>query len=406
MHKDKIKELGEQLAKGVKNQKDLSDIIGGLTKTILEAILNAELDSHLGYKKHSKSAQRRQNTRNGFIPKVLKTDKGDMEIRTPRDRESTFEPLVVPKGKTRLEGFEDTILSLYSRGMTVRDIQRALRDLYNGAEISTSVISNVTDAVRDAVREWQNRPLDSTYPLVFLDCIVVKVREDNRIVKKSIYLALAVTEEGCKDVLGIWIAETESAKFWLSVLTELKNRGVKDVFIFCVDGLSGFPQAIEACFPQADVQLCIVHMVRNSLRYVAAKDKRALAQDLKKIYHSVSVNQAEEFLDEFCKKWSEKYPSIEKSWRTHWENLVTMFNYPMEIRKAFYTTNAIESLNSVIRKAIRNRKIFPSDQSALKVVYLAIQEASQRWTMPIRDWTSAMNRFAIEYEGRFDMEKK
>ena len=402
----KLEKIGKELSKGVKTQKDVMDIVGRLTKSLLESSLNGELDSHLGYEKNNKSQKRRRkNTRNGYSSKTLKTERGDIEIQSPRDRESSFEPLIIPKGKTRLEGFEDTILALYSRGMTTRDIQEAIKDLYHGAEISHSVISNVTEAVMDEVEVWQNRPLNSTYPILFLDCLVVKVRQDNRVIKKSIYLALAITEEGYKELLGLWISENEGSKFWLSVLTELQNRGVKDVFIFCVDGLSGFPEAIEAAFPKAQTQLCIVHMVRNSLRYVTTKDMKAVAQDLKAIYSSTTLEAAERALSEFSKKWSVKYPRIEASWRKNWENLITIFNYPMEIRKIFYTTNAIESLNSVIRKAIRNRKIFPNDQSALKLVYLAVKKASEKWTMPLRIWKPAMNRFAIEYEGRFDCKK-
>ena len=401
----RLEKIGKELSKGVKTQKDVMDIVGRLTKSLLESTLNGELETHLGYEKNEKSQKRRKNTRNGYSSKTLKTERGDIEIQSPRDRESSFEPLIIPKGKTRLEGFEDTILALYSRGMTTRDIQEAIKDLYHGAEISHSVISNVTEAVMDEVEVWQNRPLNSTYPILFLDCLVVKVRQDNRVIKKSIYLALAITEEGYKELLGLWISENEGSKFWLSVLTELQNRGVKDVFIFCVDGLSGFPEAIEAAFPKAQTQLCIVHMVRNSLRYVTTKDMKAVAQDLKAIYSSTTLEAAERALSEFSKKWSVKYPRIEASWRKNWENLITIFNYPMEIRKIFYTTNAIESLNSVIRKAIRNRKIFPNDQSALKLVYLAVKKASEKWTMPLRIWKPAMNRFAIEYEGRFDCKK-
>ena len=401
----RLEKIGKELSKGVKTQKDVMDIVGRLTKSLLESTLNGELETHLGYEKNEKSQKRRKNTRNGYSSKTLKTERGDIEIQSPRDRESSFELLIIPKGKTRLEGFEDTILALYSRGMTTRDIQEAIKDLYHGAEISHSVISNVTEAVMDEVEVWQNRPLNSAYPILFLDCLVVKVRQDNRVIKKSIYLALAITEEGYKELLGLWISENEGSKFWLSVLTELQNRGVKDVFIFCVDGLSGFPEAIEAAFPKAQTQLCIVHMVRNSLRYVTTKDMKAVAQDLKAIYSSTTLEAAERALSEFSKKWSVKYPRIEASWRKNWENLITIFNYPMEIRKIFYTTNAIESLNSVIRKAIRNRKIFPNDQSALKLVYLAVKKASEKWTMPLRIWKPAMNRFAIEYEGRFDCKK-
>ncbi len=397
-----IEELGKELAKHVKTQKDLSNITGKLMKVVLETALNAELDGHLGYSKHEKAVARKPNTRNGHSKKTIKGERGEFELQTPRDREATFEPKIIQKGKTRLEGFEDNILALYSRGMTTRDIQGAIKELYNGAEISHSVIANVTDAVIDEVTAWQDRQLHSTYPIVFLDCIVVKVHQDKRVIKKAIYLALGISEDGQKDLLGLWISENEGSKFWLGVLTELQNRGLKDVFIFAVDGLSGFPEAIAAAYPKAKVQLCIVHMVRNSLRFVPDKDMREVARDLKAIYNSAKLSEAEKALNEFAEKWAEKYPHIEKSWRRNWENLITIFDYPFEIRKIFYTTNAIESLNSVIRKAIRNRKIFPSDQSALKVVYLAVKKASERWTMPLRNWKPAMNRFAIEYGDRFD----
>jgi putative transposase len=397
-----IEKIGKELAKTVKTQKDLSEITGKLMKVVLESALNAELDDHLGYEKNEKSNLRKDNTRNGYSKKTIKCEKGELDIDTPRDRQATFEPKIVPKGKTRLEGFEDNILSLYARGMTTRDIQGAIKELYNGAEISHSVIANVTDAVTDEVIEWQNRPLDAIYPIVFLDCIVVKVHQDKRVIKKAIYLALGLTENGHKDLLGLWISENEGSKFWLGVLTDLQNRGVKDVFIFSVDGLTGFPEAISAAFPKAKIQLCIVHMVRNSLRYVPAKDMKAVAKDLKAIYNSATITSAEEALNDFKLKWSEKYPHIEKSWKSRWDNLITIFDYPDEIRKIFYTTNAIESLNSVIRKAIKNRKIFPSDQSALKVIYLSVKKASERWTMPLRNWKPAMNRFAIEYGERFD----
>ena len=395
--------IGKQLARGVKTQSDLKEVTGQLMKVILESALNAELKNHLGYEKNKKAEIPRQNTRNGHSSKTVKGDHGEVELEVPRDREASFKPQIVPKGKTRLEGFENTILALYSRGMTTRDIQATIRDIYNGAEISHSVIANVTDAVIDEVTTWQNRPLEATYPIVFLDCIVVKVHQDSRVINKSIYLALGIDTEGRKELLGLWISQNEGAKFWLSVLTELQNRGLKDIFIACVDGLSGFPDAIEAAFPKTKIQLCIVHLVRNSLRYVPSKDMKAVVKGLKSIYGSGTLTEAENALNEFSAKWSEKYPQIERSWRKNWANLITMFDYPQEIRKIFYTTNAIESLNSVIRKAIRNRKIFPSDQSALKVVYLATQMASKKWTMPLREWKPAMNRFAIEYGERFEV---
>ena len=400
-----IESIGRELSRNIKTQQEMSDVLGQLVKSMMEGILNAELDSHLGYKKNEKAVQRRKNTRNGHSAKTLKTEYGDLMIQTPRDRDASFEPQIVPKGKTRLEGFENTILTLYAKGMTVRQIQQTLKQLYHGAEISTEVISNVTDAVIDEVRVWQSRPLESVYVVMYLDCIVVKVREQGRVINKSVYIALGIDCTGHKHLLGLWVSETESAKFWLAILTELQNRGVKDIFICCVDGLKGFAEAIATVYPKTKVQLCIVHMMRNSLRYVATKDKKAVSADLKKIYNSPTAQAAEHALDEFADQWSEKYPSIERSWRNHWDNLITLFDYPPEIRKIIYTTNAVESLNSVIRKSIRNRKIFPSDQSALKIIYLAIKEASAHWTLPIRDWIPAMNRFAIEYEDRFDIEE-
>lgn len=394
-------DLLKELAKGIKTQKDLEGLTRQLMKTVIESALNSELDEHLGYHKHDKSVVRKINTRNGYTPKTIKGDLGEVDIEAPRDRESTFEPQIIPKGKTRLEGFEEKILHLYARGMTTRDIQDAIKDMYN-AEVSHSVISSVTEAVIEEVKLWQNRPLESVYPIIYLDGIVVKVHQDNRVINKCIYLALGVNLEGHKDLLGLWISENEGAKFWLSVLTDLQNRGIKDVCIFCVDGLTGFPDAIGAAFPKSKIQLCIVHMVRNALRYVPAKDMKAVAKDLKSIYNAPTVEKAHQALDEFAEKWSAKYPHIEKTWRAKWDHLIALFDYPDEIRKIIYTTNAIESLNSVIRKAIRNRKIFPNDDSALKLIYLAVNKASQKWTMPLRDWKPALNRFTIEYGTRFE----
>ena len=292
------------------------------------------------------------------------------------------------------------ILALYARGMTTRDISDALHEMY-GADVSHSLIGKVTDAVYEEVQTWQNRPLESLYPILYLDGIVVKVHQDKRVVKKTVYVALGVTTEGHKELLGLWIAETEGSKFWLSVLTELQNRGVEDIFIACVDGLTGFPEAITTAFPKAQVQLCIVHQVRNSLKYVSYKDRKAVASDLKNIYRSATVDEAELELSAFEGTWGEKFPSIGKSWRNNWDNLITLFDYPDDIRKAIYTTNAIESLNSVIRKATRQRKIFPTDGSVMKVIYLAMERASTKWTMPIRNWKAAMSRFEIMFPDRF-----
>ena len=395
-------DINRRLAEGIKTQDELTQLTSALTKRLLERALDAELKESLGYDKHVKSAERRSNTRNGYSRKTLKGSTGELEIQVPRDRAARFEPQIIPKNKTRFGDLEKVIVSLFSKGMSVRDIQAHISDFYHGVDVSAATISNVTSAIYEEVQAWQQRPLNSVYPIIFLDGLVVKVRQEGRVINKTIYLALGITEQGDKDLLGLWLSEKESSKFWLSVLTDLQNRGVRDVFIFSVDGLSGFPQAIEAAFPRSKVQLCVVHMVRNSLRYVSSKDKKAVALGLKGVYSASSAQAAEQALDVFGQKWSLKYPSIERSWRSRWDNLVTIFDYPLEIRRVFYTTNAIESLNSVVRKHIKTRKIFPNDESALKIVYMAIKRASQRWTMPLRNWHEAMNRFAIEYGDRFD----
>jgi putative transposase len=294
---------------------------------------------------------------------------------------------------------DEKIQCLYAKGMTTREIVATFKEMYD-ADVSASLISKVTDAVIEQVVEWQSRPLDAVYPIVYLDCIVVKIRQDKQVINKAIYLALGINMEGQKELLGMWLSENEGAKFWLNVLTELQNRGVNDILIACVDGLKGFPDAIQTVFPHAQIQLCIVHMVRNSVKYVPWKDYKAVTADLKQIYRSVTEEEALQALDQFSERWDDKYPQISRSWRSHWNNLNTLFNYPEDIRRAIYTTNAIESLNSVIRKAIKKRKLFPTDDAAKKVVYLAIQQASKKWTMPIRDWKAALNRFMIEFEDR------
>ena len=337
--------------------------------------------------------------RNGTSTKTIITDDGQFELETPRDREGTFEPQLVKKQQTRFTSMDDKVLSLYAKGMTTREIVATFKELY-GADVSASLISRITDSVIEQVIEWQARPLDNVYPIVYLDCIVLKIRQDKRVINKAVYLALGVNMEGQKELLGMWMSENEGAKFWLNVLTELQNRGVKDILIACIDGLKGFPDAINTVYPEAQIQLCIVHMVRNSVKYVPWKDYKALTADLKGIYRAVTEDKALRALDEFSDKWDEKYPQISRSWRAHWHNLNTLFSYPEDIRKAIYTTNAIESLNSVIRKAIKKRKVFPTDDSAKKVVYLAIMDASKKWTMPIRNWKTALNRFMITFEDR------
>ncbi|EGK3836971.1 IS256 family transposase [Escherichia coli] len=397
MDEKKLKALAAELAKGLKTENDLNQLSMMLKKLTVETALNAELTDHLGHDKNaSKSGS---NTRNGYSSKTILTDDGEFELTTPRDREGTFEPQLIKKNQTRITRMDSQILSLYAKGMTTRDIVATFKEMYD-ADVSPTLISKVTDAVKEQVTEWQNRPLDAVYPIVYMDCIVVKVRQDGSVINKAVFLALGVNTEGQKELLGMWLAENEGAKFWLSVLTELKNRGLQDILIACVDGLKGFPDAINSVYPQTHIQLCIIHMVRNSLKYVVWKDYKAVTAGLKTIYQAATEDTALLALDKFAGVWDEKYPQISKSWRAHWENLNTFFGYPPDIRKAIYTTNAIESLNSVIRQAIKKRKVFPTDDSVRKVIYLAIMDASKKWSMPIRNWRLAMTRFIIEFGDR------
>ena len=397
MNQNKLQALAEELAKDLKAPEDLAVLSAQLTKITIEAALKAEIRHHLGYDKNDPGGHNSGNSRNGYSSKTLKGNHGEIELETPRDRNGHFEPQLIKKSQTRITGMDDQILSLYAKGMSTRDIVAAFDEMY-GAEISAGLVSQVTNAVMEQVVEWQSRPLDAVYPIVYLECIVLKIRQDKRVINKAIYLALGINVEGHKELLGLWVSENEGAKFWLSVLTDLQNRGVKHIFIACVDGLKGFPEAINTAFPDAKVQLCIVHMVRNSLKFVPWKDYKEVTADLKCIYQSVTEAEAALELDNFSEKWNERYPQISKSWRAHWPNLTTLFDYPQDIRKVIYTTNAIESLNSVIRKSVKTRKLFPSDDAALKVIYLAIEAASKKWTMPIRDWKAALNRFIIEFE--------
>ncbi len=369
-----------------------------LTKLLVEKALEAEMAAHLGHEKHEPVSNSAGNTRNGRSKKTLTGEFGELPIDIPRDRQGSFEPRLITKHQTRWAGFDDKILSLYARGMTVREIQAHLEEMY-GAEVSPSLISSVTDAVSDEVKTWQARPLDAIYPIVYLDCIHVKVREGTVRVK-AVYLAIGVNMTGEKEVLGLWIAQTEGAKFWLQVVTELRNRGVQDIFIACVDGLKGFPEAIETVFPRTAVQLCIVHMVRNSLNYVGWKNRKEVAADLKRIYQSATAEEAELRLGEFEAKWDADYLPIGQSWRRNWARLTPFFDYPAEIRKVIYTTNAIESVNMSLRKITKNRGAFPTDEALLKLFYLGLRNISRKWTMPIRDWRAALNRFTIQFEER------
>ena len=392
--------LLNELASECESPEEFMDLLSDLKKSLLEKALDAEMDHHLGYRKHETSGRGSGNSRNGKSRKTVQGEFGKTEIETPRDRNGTFEPKLVAKHQRRFPGFDQKIIALFAKGMTTRDIADAMQELYE-VEVSHDLISQVTESVQSEVVAWRSRPLEEVYPVLFMDGLVVSIRSEGKIVKHTIYLALAINLEGKKELLGLWISKTEGAKFWLSVLTDLKNRGVNDIFIACVDGLTGFPDAIQSVFPRTQVQLCIVHLVRNSLNFVSYKDRKEIAKQLKAVYRAPTLEAAEDALDEFAQSWDDKYPMISKSWRNHWPNITTMFEYPPEIRKAIYTTNAIESVNSVIRKAIRNRKIFPSERSAIKIVYLAINEAQKKWTMPIHHWSMALQQFAIKLDDRF-----
>ena len=398
-------EVPEELLSGLlANYKKPEDLIGEngllkqLTKLLVEKALDAELTEHLGHERHETVANTAGNTRNGKSKKTLKGEFGELPIEVPRDRHGSFEPQLIPKHQTRWTGFDDKIISLYARGMTVREIGAHLQEMY-GTEVSPSLISSVTDAVSDEVKAWQARPLDPIYPIVYLDCIHVKVRE-GAVRVKAVYLAIGVAMTGEKEVLGLWLANNEGAKFWLQVVTELRNRGGQDILIACVDGLKGFPEAIEAVFPKTTVQLCIVHMVRHSLNYVSWKKRPEVAADLKRIYTAATADEAEQRLGEFEAKWDDDYLPIGQSWRRNWQRIIPFFDYPPEIRKVIYTTNAIESVNMSLRKLTKNRGSFPSDEALLKLFYLALRNISKKWTMPIRDWKAALTRFTIEFGDR------
>jgi len=395
-------ELIDELIKDCKTSDDIfgeNGLVKQFVKSLTERALQAELTTHLGYDKHEIKGKNSGNSRNGASSKIVKGEFGQTEISIPRDRSGTFEPQLIQKGQTRFDGFDDKIIAMYARGMSTRDIQAQLQELY-GVDVSPTLISNVTDAVLDEVKTWQSRPLDKVYPIIYLDAIVVKIRADKQIVNKAIHLALGINMDGEKELLGMWCNTTEGAKFWLSVLTELKNRGLQDVLICCCDGLTGFPSAIEAVYPNAKVQLCIVHLVRQSLRYVGWKDRKTVAADLKLIYGSATVDEAEMALTAFAEKWDKQFPTISQIWLRHWENITPFFDYPPEIRKVIYTTNAIESMNMTLRKVMKNKRVFPTDEAAFKQIYLALQNISKKWTMPIRDWKPALARFMIEFEGR------
>jgi putative transposase len=395
-------ELLDELLKDYKSPDDMfgdDGLLQQLTKAVVERALQGEMTHHLGYEKHDAAGKQTANSRNGKSKKTIKGKRGQVEIDVPRDRASEFEPQLIRKGQTRFDGFDDKIISMYARGMTCRDIKAHLQEIY-GVGVSPDLISTVTDGVIDEVRTWRSRPLDAIYPILYLDALQVKVKDQGRVSNKAIYLAIGVNMQGLKEVLGMWASENEGAKFWLSIITELKARGVKDIFIACVDGLKGFPEAIEAIYPKTQVQLCLVHLMRYSLAYVSFKDRKAVALDLKAVYRAASAEDAERELEAFASSWDARYPSISKSWRSNWGRVIPMFGLPDDIRRAVYTTNAIESLNMSLRKVIKTRASFPNDEAAFKLLYLALRNAAKKWTMPIKNWSGAMQAFSIIFEGR------
>ncbi len=395
------KELIDELLKDYRKPEDVigdNGLLKQLTKALLERAMSAELTNHLGYEKSDPAGYNSGNSRNGSTPKTLKGDFGEMVVETPRDRNGSFEPQIVKKHQTRFEGFDDKILSMYARGMTTREIQGHLTEMY-GVEVSPTLISDVTDGVMDEVKAWQNRPLEPVYGVVFLDALYVKMRHEGRVENRAVYVAIGIGWDGQKDVLGLWTSNNEGAKFWLGVLTELKNRGVKEILIACVDGLKGFPQAIESVFPQAVVQLCIVHLVRASLNYVNWKERKQVAADLKEIYRAATAAQAELELNTFQARWGSKYQAIGKLWKENWERVVPFFEFPAEVRKVIYTTNAVESLHMNLRKIIKVRGSFPSEEAALKLIYLALRNVIQKWDT-VQGWKQALNHFQMLWGDR------
>ena len=394
-------ELIDELLKGYRKPEDVigeNGLLKQLTKAILERAMKAELGEHLGYGKHEPAGYNSGNSRNGTTAKTVKGEFGELVVETPRDRNGTYEPRILRKHQTRFEGFDDKILALYARGMTTRDIEAHLREMY-GVEVSAALISEVTDAVMEEVKAWQSRPLEALYPIVYLDALYVKMRHEGRVENRAVYVAIGVDLEGRKEVLGLWTNANEGAKFWLTVLTELKNRGVKDLFIVCVDGLKGFPQAIEAVFPQAQVQSCIVHLVRASLNYVNWKERKRVAAELKPIYRAATAEQAEQALTEFAENWGRQYQAIVKLWRENWMRVIPFFAFPPEVRKVMYTTNAVESLHMSLRKVTKNRGSFPNEDAAMKLLYLALRNVSQKWEA-VQHWKSALNQFEILWGDR------
>ena len=398
MH-EKARELVALLSEECGNLEDVQALLKSLFKGTIERMLEAEMDEHLGYEKHSVLGNNSGNNRNGYGKKVLKTELGETEIEVPRDRNGEFSPRVIEKRQTRSDDLENRILAMYAKGMSNRDIEDHLRDIY-GVEASASLISRITDKILPAVQEWQSRPLDAVYPIVFLDGIVFKVRKDNRVINKCVYSVLGINMDGHKEILGIWISENESASFWTTVCNELKNRGVKDILIACRDNLSGFSTAIETVFPKTEQQLCVIHQIRTSTKYVPYKDIKAVLADLKKVYGAPTMDDAEFRLEEFREKWGKKYPQLLKSWDAIRIVLSSYFKYPQEVRALIYTTNAVEGFHRMLRKYTKTKTIYPTDDAVRKSVYLSIMEISKKWSMPIRDWGIIIGQLLVFFEGR------
>jgi len=391
--------IPEEALKKIKSQGELDDFFHDLYKQAVEGMLKAEMDEHLGYEKNQPREYGSDNSRNGYSNKTLKTNIGNIPLDVPRDRDSSFDPVIVPKHQRMSARIEQAIITLYSRGMSTRDIEETIKDMY-GVHLSEGSVSNITNSIIENIKLWQQRPLEEVYFVIWMDGIVFKVRHNGKVIGKTIYLIIGLRKDGLKEVLGMWISETESASFWMSVLTDLKARGVEDILIACSDNLAGIRQAINAVFPDAITQLCVVHQIRNSSRYVVWKERKEFIADLKLVYGAQNKEVAADALDNFEKKWGSKYGYAIKSWRANWEELTAYFDFPMEIRKIIYTTNAIESLNSSIRKYTKTKTVFPDDQAALKAVYLAINNIQQKWTMPIRSWGIIINQFIIKFEDR------
>lgn len=401
---EKKKELVKLLAQECRNVDDIQSLLKDLFKGTLEEMLEVEMDEHLGYEKHSVEGNNSGNSRNGHSKKTIQSKFGESEINVPRDRNGEFEPQVINKYQTKTPDLDTQIIAMYAKGMSTRDIEDHLRDIY-GIEASASLISRITDKIAPQVVEWQSRPLDAIYPIVFLDGIVFKVRKDSKIVNKCVYSVLGIDMDGKKDILGLWISENESASFWLSVCNDLKNRGVQDILIACRDNLSGFSSAIETVYPKTEQQLCVVHQIRNSVKYVSFKDLRTITADLKKIYGAPTIEAAEYHLEEFREKWNSKYPQILKSWDANWTELTTYFKYPEEMRKIIYTTNAVEGFHRMLRKFTKTKTIYPTDDALKKSVYLSVCEITKKWSMPVRNWGIIIGQLMIFFEERFTIMK-